>query len=355
MKRIILSAMAAAALLCSCNRDEIVETNPQNAISFDNAFVDHTTRATEITKDDLTEFYVHGIRKDNNQNVITVFDNARVYREGEKPENYVYKYDDTRYWFDGNYEFVACNLSDANTEIPPIVTMTPGDDRLLSSGKLIYTMDPETDLIVAEAKRTVSENATVGTEKVDLTFNHLMSEIAFEITNSLGNAYDLVINGATNTEDNNASCILLRYPQYGTYHFSDSTWTVGNRMQSGTITIDMVPTSVTIPGNPGSEGNAENIFRTDSKFVYPTASGYGQEWMHAWIRIDIVHNGENVPAYTLDKNQLADMLDGIPMGVRFEPGKKYLIKINVSPETINAKEIEFTVEKVNDYTDGGII
>ena len=349
MKRIILTALAAAALLSSCNRDEIVETNPQNAISFDNAFVDHATRATEITKDNLTEFYVHGVRNDG-KNVMTVFDNTRVYREESAPENYTYKYDDTRYWFDGNYEFMACNVSSANAGRPK-VTLEPGDDGLLSSGRLKYTIDPETDLIMARADRTVSENATVGTGKVELTFNHLMSEIAFEITNSLGNAYDLVFN---NDGTNNATMILVRCPGDGSYNFAQAAW--DSNFNSTWQTLEMVPSVTTIPGNPGNPGDADNVFRTDGKFIYPSAKNTTEYMMHAWIKIAIVQHGGTVPDYVLEKNEFNYYnSQGIPLGIKLEPGKKYLIKINVTPESINAKEIEFDVTEVNSFTDGGSV
>ena len=341
MKKIVLTACAAAALLIGCNRDEIIETNPQNAISFDNAFVDHTTRATEINKENLTEFYVHSVRTNPAGEISDIFKNTRVYREGTAPENYVYKYDDTRYWFDGSYEFLACNMPMPIT-VPNEqqgVSLQYGNDGLLNSGKLTYNpLDPEKDLITAFATRAVSGNATTGTEKLSLTFNHLMSEVAFEITNSLGNAYHLEINKTS--ED--ALCLNLNSPEYGAYYFADKNWVQGI---NGTWSpIDFAPEDITIPGDPGTSGR-EHIFESVSKFMFPTSSGT-KLTLHPSVRIAIeFKDGGLVQVLEVKDSEEGKVLDGI----RFEPGKKYLIKMNITPEVINAQTIEFDVFEVEDF------
>ena len=51
----------ATAMFASCTNDEMVEMNPQSAIGFE-TFVDKSTRATDVTKANLTAFEVYGWR-----------------------------------------------------------------------------------------------------------------------------------------------------------------------------------------------------------------------------------------------------------------------------------------------------
>ena len=61
MKKFLFLGIAATAMFASCTNDEMVEKNPSSAIGFE-TFVDKSTRATDVTKVNLTAFEVYGWR-----------------------------------------------------------------------------------------------------------------------------------------------------------------------------------------------------------------------------------------------------------------------------------------------------
>ena len=65
MKKYLYIALAAAALT-SCSSDEAIEMVEKRAIGFDNVFVNNATRATDLNKDNITEFGVYASVSANN-------------------------------------------------------------------------------------------------------------------------------------------------------------------------------------------------------------------------------------------------------------------------------------------------
>ena len=62
MKKYLFLAVAATAMMASCSNDEVVEMAQGEAIAFDNAFIDKSTRSIDpsITTETLNEFKVYG-------------------------------------------------------------------------------------------------------------------------------------------------------------------------------------------------------------------------------------------------------------------------------------------------------
>ena len=100
MKKFLFLGIAATAMFASCTNDEMVEMNPQSAIGFE-TFVDKSTRATDVTKANLTAFEVYGWRtKDATEQI---FDAQAV-----TANNGVCTYSPLQYWVGGyKYDFEA--------------------------------------------------------------------------------------------------------------------------------------------------------------------------------------------------------------------------------------------------------
>ena len=169
MKRFLFLSIAATAMLASCTNDEMVEVNPQNAIGFE-TFVDKSTRATDVTKDNLTAFEVYGWRT-KGTTTEQIFDAQAV-----TANNGTCTYSPLQYWVGGyNYTFEAVAPKSGTSGV------TFNDDNGAST--ITFASDAETDLIYATATPTTPANLTEAPDAVELTFNHLLSRVKFTFTN----------------------------------------------------------------------------------------------------------------------------------------------------------------------------
>ena len=82
MKKSFLMLGVAAMALASCTNEEVLNVADSRAISFDNAFVNNSTRAAINGVDDLTKFYVFA---GFDSEVDNVYKNNVVTRGGVKP------------------------------------------------------------------------------------------------------------------------------------------------------------------------------------------------------------------------------------------------------------------------------
>ena len=177
MKKFLFLGIAATAMFASCTNDEMVEMNPQSAIGFE-TFVDKSTRATDVTKANLTAFEVYGWRtKDSNTEQI--FDAQAV-----SANNGECTYSPLQYWV-GGYEYDFEAVAPKSGEKGVTVNDSYG------ASTITFESDSETDLIYASASKNLSSNAhgtlapapAPGPGSVGLTFGHLLSRVKFTFIN----------------------------------------------------------------------------------------------------------------------------------------------------------------------------
>ncbi len=175
-----LFAIAAMVAMVACNNDYVVKETAQEAIGFDNMFVDNSTRSEETpgySKANLFEdFAVYGFVEG-----APLFNGVRVAKGIENGElESDWKYNGTQYWITGaNYDFYAvapffaennywriadnATKTDAGTTIT--FTNTDGTQDLLYSG-------------IVERQGAGSGNAAVA-----FTFEHILSKVKFSFKN----------------------------------------------------------------------------------------------------------------------------------------------------------------------------
>lgn len=179
MKKILI-ALCAVATLASCTKNEVLSFD-QEAIGFDNAFVDNSTRSVvdpsyNSTSNMFSDFAVFGFVEG-----ASVFDGIEVSKGGDITNNELkntdWKYAGTQYWIAGAiYHFYAVapftgawtiktgtTPTDAGATIS--FTNANGTQDLLYSG-------------IVEREGKVS-----GNEAVALTFNHILSKVKFSFKN----------------------------------------------------------------------------------------------------------------------------------------------------------------------------
>lgn len=168
MKKIFVCAMALAAF-AACQKNEVVEVAQGSAIGF-STFVDKSTKVTEeqdITKANLTAFGVYGWRTADSTTE-TIFDAQSV-----TANNGVCTYSPLQYWAVGyNYQFEAVSpeAGDALTVALDVAGST-----------LTFTSDSKTDLVWA--RPNVINYTTAQAQTVELTFQHLLSRVMFQVHN----------------------------------------------------------------------------------------------------------------------------------------------------------------------------
>lgn len=239
MKKFLFLGIAATAMFASCTNDEMVEMNPQSAIGFE-TFVDKSTRATDVTKANLTAFEVYGWRtKDATEQI---FDAQAV-----TANNGVCTYSPLQYWVGGyKYDFEA--VAPKSGEKGVTVNDTYG------ASTITFVSDSETDLIYASACKDLSSydygTLAAAPGVVDLTFGHLLSRVKFTFING-ADANSVAKIAVTDVKITNAGTT-------GVYTPSNGTWAAAT--ETGEVTF----ASTNITGIDGGESG-----ETEHKYLIP--------------------------------------------------------------------------------------
>ena len=204
--------LASALSLGSCSSDETIDAIQGEAITFGDAFVENSTRATDPSygaAKALEQFNVWGTVTGNTTgNTVNIFNGATVNRDG-KEYGEAWTCNQTQYWIpDATYKFMAIAhgtvaSSDAN-KMPLTIS---------------YTADGSTDLLLGELSNkgikevTTNGSAESGENPVAFTMSHLLSKAVFTFTNQDASAQltvsDIQITGLHKT---------------GTYTIASNTW-----------------------------------------------------------------------------------------------------------------------------------
>ena len=239
MKKFLFLGIAATAMFASCTNDEMVEMNPQSAIGFE-TFVDKSTRATDVTKANLTAFEVYGWRtKDATEQI---FDAQAV-----TANNGVCTYSPLQYWLGGyKYDFEA--------EAPKSGEKGVTVNDTYGASTITFASDSETDLIYASASKDLSSydygTLAAAPGVVDLTFGHLLSRVKFTFING-ADANSVAKIAVTDVKITNAGTT-------GVYTPSNGTWAAAT--ETGEVTF----ASTNITGIDGGESG-----ETEHKYLIP--------------------------------------------------------------------------------------
>ena len=220
MKKTLLAILATVAMV-ACSNDEIVREAAPEAIGFDNAFVNNSTRSVNdpsLTVGTLNDFAVYGFVEG-----ATLFNGNRVAKEdlAEDQEKTGWEYKGTQYWIAGaNYDFYAVAPYNGNWVIK-------ADPKPASTGAQISftNVNGTQDLLysgIVECEGEVS-----GNDAVAFTFKHILSKVKFSFENGynastatirvrdikITNAYEtgVAILGAAAAWDEQADAIEINF------------------------------------------------------------------------------------------------------------------------------------------------
>lgn len=176
MKKTLLLVAAAVALV-ACSNEETVRQSAREAIGFDNAFVENSTRSVNdpsLTAATLADFTVYGYVES-----AVLFPGTVVSKSINNADlTSAWKYEGTQYWVAGaKYNFAAI----APNEGWSGVTTAVADDKASISTNFAFENDGETDLLYDEVENKdglVEQNTAVGFD-----FRHILSKVKFSFLN----------------------------------------------------------------------------------------------------------------------------------------------------------------------------
>ena len=290
--------MFAVAALAACTTEQTIVAPQNEAIGFE-TFVDNSTRATDITKDNLTEFGVYA-SIENASGAALILTNERVYNDGG------WKYNNTQYWVpQANYEFTAF-APRTNADITPAVTAhwtyapTTADGKTTADNGVV-TFNNESaaadqDFIFAAADRDMTNVAALESqpEKVSFTFAHELSKIAFKFNNGFIAANNITLRVynvkaaglVSEATENIASGVASEWTKKGDATFAR---TFGAQAQADATVIE-----------------ALNNYTTDHHYFIPVA---GTQYTITFD-VDLIQAGVTVDTYHHTINTIPTLAKG---------------------------------------------
>lgn len=292
-KNLFLIGLAAIGMLfASCSNDETVEVKKNtNAIQF-KSFVNNSTRATDLTTNNLADFQVWGIMKKDNQ-IGKPFVGTQVSKAGG-----AWSYGVPVYWEKGyQYSFVAVAPADA-------FDMVEAPANYQDYGKVQFNNGRgDTDLLwAAKDKGLVTWEGNACPAAVDLTFNHMLSRVRFNFVNAMDDGSLLTVKDVQITNACTEGTVQL---------IADNAGLAWAASGNAALLFD----------NAAETGFAQNAAcTTGHKYMIPTTKAY-----NVTFKVERAHNGV-VDTYEHSVN-LTEM--------QMESGKSYQFKAEFTAQNIN--------------------
>ena len=314
MTKLFIAILGVAAF-AACSQEMTLETPKGAAIAFDNAFVNNSTRATDITKATLNDFGVYGsVEKGTQQGLI--FNNQEVEKSGN-----AYSYSPAQYWIaDAQYDFVAiAPYTDAKWSYATTDAKkgTISFDNAEAQG--------EQDLLFAYTKPAkTAATITATPAKVGFTFSHILSKVAFSFKNTFTDGkislkvYDVKINNTAAS-----GSVAVANDVVGAWEGTNDYIRA-----FGPATADTV----------AKIENGKNL-TTEYFYLIPVSRTYEIEF-----KVDIYQAGVKLDTYE----------HSIKTPIDLEKGKSYSLNADLAPNNVNPNSqlypIEFQVDAVTGWT-----
>lgn len=327
MKKILLTITALAALV-ACSKDEIVESQPAQAIGFSNIFIENSTRAAydgsykyDGTNGNLTQFHVYGTVTNTAGATANIFNKQLV-----ELKNGAWEYTPIQYWIPGNtYNFTA--IADGNIEG---ATSTTTDNYSMPTSITVADASKQKDILLAKSTQDIVGKAQ-GNEMVAFIFDHLMSKAKFTVQNSITTEkYTYMVTDVKITNAASSAIYDLASgwgASSGTYELAFGD-VVTTSTESGTVAAWAA--DAIAPQGGSKESNFERL-------LIPTQAGENTTTVTVSFDCELFYDGVSI-SKTEDKTATAT--------VKLEPGHAYNFKIVLSAP---GEPIQFTVTKINDW------
>ena len=346
MKKILI-ALCAVATLASCTKNEVLSYD-QEAIGFDNAFVDNATRSvidpsytnSRLFPDFQVYGYVEGAPLFNTDN-----SGVTVAGSGINGE---WTYTGTQYWIAGaHYNFSA---------VAPVTngnwTKTAANT---GATTLSFTNDGDTDLLYAQNDTYTANTNGTPNGKVGFTFRHVLSKVkfsfvnAYEATNSSIRVKDIKILNPYKTGN-----VVLK----ATTDATPTKWS--NQAVDANFVLDFGNAALTETDNDATIDDNDGGYAFT---VNNTVESYNELFMIPGATTNTLTNADGSITYNyiveftvellVNSQEITQYTHTIYTTFAPEPGKAYdlvatIDATNIDPTT-SQEAIEFTVTTITDW------
>ena len=317
MKKIFIAIVALAAA-AACSNSEIVSLN-QEAIAFDNAFVNNSVRSVETpgysTAKIFDDFAVYGFVEG-----APLFNGVKVAKSGVTNTELKsdWKYEGTQYWIAGaNYDFYAVAPFNGGWAVKENTTPAATGATLTFT-----TTDGTQDLLYTNIVE--KEGAVSGNTAVAFNFKHILSKVKF----SFKNGY-------------NASAATIRVKNINI----TNAYATGDATLAAAATWDNQLGKLNI-----AFGNAAEA-ATDADYDYAfgtTVESYserllipGEEKWNISFVVELLVSGQKIATY----NHTAKAT------INFQPGNSYDINAEITAANIDPNHAQEPIEFTATMTD----
>lgn len=317
MKKSLLMLGAAAMMLASCTQNEVMEVAENRSIGF-NSFVNNTTKAaTEFTGTATSgDIYVIGYYGDNNGTL-----DQKVFVNELGSTNY--------YWQDGKDYIFGAYADGKGGKFDG--TTFDATNQILTFAD--YTPDDAKDLVATISDKVT--NVTASTQgKVSLTFKHMLAQVGFTFKTEVGTEYELNI---TNIQIEQAIKTAT-----GTY----------KKEQTGDIAIEWKGTATVNSETSYAYENIDNLANVENKTAQEFKLVIPQTVDGTNLKVTFK---ATIKGVGLDNTSTPKEIKVSLPATTWQAGYKYNYTTVINAENIikDTYPIEFTVEEIPGWTDGG--
>ena len=325
MKKVLITVLALAAV--ACNKAEVVEQNQENAIVFDNAFVDNATKVAydgSYNTNTLEAFDVYATITRNGKTA-NIFKQELVKKGNSLGQgtNWSYSSANTQYWVPGNtYKFRA--IADGNVaNVSEVVALE--NDKYMATAINLLDASAQKDILVAE--ETVDYES--GAHTVKFTFDHILAKVKFTVKNTI-----LTNNGYSYKVSN---IVINDITKEGKYSF-ESGWTIGESPETYDLSF----------GNAVAEGTAEGLEPADIGYNTSAESNYDRLMIPTSNEeFDITFNYQLLKDGVVIDEQTKTIETG---GLTLQSGLAYNFIVSLGNP---GDPIQFDLEKVSEWEKTG--
>ena len=310
MKKIFFAVLALAGL-AACSTDEVV-SRPQGAvIGFDNAFVENSTRANDLTANNL-DFGVYGLVEKGNEKAL-IFTNQKVEKDGQ--------YSPAQYWIAAAQYYFTAIAPYTNAKWSYATTTA-------HTGTISFnnaTAEANQDLLFAYVKpdQTPAQINTTP-DKVGFTFNHMLSRVRFTFANGFGEGsnitlqvYDVTITDAYATAD---LVVTNGTPAVDWSNFN-GTFSKNFGMVGGDTLATLTDTGDT------KSAATEHFYLIPANKTYNVT--FNIDLYQAGVKLDTYTRTATIPAADMQKGKSYDITTTLTAQNTSDDGKLYPIEFKV--------------------------
>lgn len=323
MKKLIL-VLTAFAAFTSCSKDEVVDKPTAQAITFDNVFVENSTRAAydaSYTKSRLSEFEVYGTIN-NGTETANIFNQEKV-----ELNSGLWKYDEakTQYWIPGNsYNFAA--IVDGNiSDVTEVVT----DANFMPTKINVYDASQQKDILYAANNVGLYNGGAVS--PVAFTFDHLLSKAKFTVKNTIetNSGYSYKVSNIT----------ITGAIANGVYDIASQTWSAADEPETYNLSFGNAVTTATEAGAAADFiGFGQSKESNFERLIVPTFAEDDDQ--KTTVKVSFTRE------YFYNEVSIRSEVNTLSVDVQLLAGRAYNFVVKLGNP---GEPIEFTVNEVNNW------